>query len=86
MIGVHFKYIHIDIKTHIVYGDITRVGVLFFLFFLFFVLFFLFYSSVRSVYFLGLLFLLLTITSIGWPPGNDGVELTAVVPVEGDED
>jgi len=35
---------------------------------------------------LGLLFLLLTITSIGWPPGDDGVELTAVVPVEGDEE
>jgi len=76
MIGVHFKYIHIDIKTHIVYGDITRVGVLFFLFFVLFFLF-CFYSSVRSVYFLGLLFLLLTITSIGWPPGDDGVELMA---------
>lgn len=32
---------------------------------------------------LGLLFLLSTITSIGWPPGDDGVELTAVVPEEG---
>jgi hypothetical protein len=63
-------------------------GFVVFLFFfvLFFFSFFCFHSSVLSVYFLGLLFLLLTITSIGWPPGNDGVELTAVVPVEGDED